>query len=104
MADQLFILARFHLHCFTAFLISLPRCGLRPDFPAAKTRFLLSRAHGFLRVGGEHVGWVVSLCVGVGNVAYDIEPETSLPEVQFDSPGVPDDPDGAVDDVLKYGF
>ncbi len=44
------------------------------------------------------------LCVGAGDVAYDIEPRASLPEVQLDSPGVPDEPDGAVDDVLKHGF
>ncbi|MEE9369642.1 MAG: hypothetical protein V3V05_12395, partial [Pontiella sp.] len=44
------------------------------------------------------------LCVGAGDVAYDIEPRASLPEVQLDSPGVPDEPDGAVDDILEHGF
>lgn len=44
------------------------------------------------------------LCVGAGDVAYDIEPGTSLPEVQLDVPGVPDKADGAVDDVLQHGL
>jgi hypothetical protein len=44
------------------------------------------------------------LCVGAGDVVYDIEPGAALPEVKLDVSGVPDKANGAVDDILQHGF
>ena len=46
----------------------------------------------------------ICLCVGAGDIVYDIEPGAALSEVQLRCSGVPNDPNGAVYDVLQHGL